>query len=277
MVYVEWLRVRRRLTIFMIVAIAFTALLVLPTVFGHTYIDVHGDTNVGIMSSGRVVGSGTQGVQRLAAHLSIPLSALLGVAALLTYIFATQLASSLNAQNASLNLTFTKPESRERIALAFFAIDAAALFVCFALCLTVVCLLPLALVGLLGHVYADPYVVPVAFVALGAPFMCYGILQCATAWSRGGAGAIVGLSWPLFVLCAIPGTPPFGPIVNALVTLVRNLDPLVYLGAAMTHLTSPAVVANSHVASFTSLVATVWLAGLAGCALATFEWRRLEV
>ena len=277
MVYVESLRVRRRLTIFMSIMIAITALLVLPAFFGHTYVDTHGGKTIGYSSSGTEVGSGSQGLQQLVAHSNIPFSALLGVAALLTYIFATQVGSSLNAQNASLNLTFTKPESRERIALSFFAIDVAAIVLCYALCTVVVCVVPFALLGLLGYVYRDPYVVPVALVGIGAPFMYYGILQCATAWSRGGTGAIVGLSWPLFVLCAFPGTPPFGVIVNALVELVRSLDPLVYLGAAMTHLGPADIVAGTAVTPLLQSIAIVWLIGIAGCALATFEWRRLEV
>ena len=235
MVYVEWLRAKRRLTIFMLVAIGFTALLVLPALFGHTYVNTHGGTSIGIMDKGTPVGSGPQGLQQLTAHVKIPFSLLLGVAALLTYIFSTQLGSSLNAQHASLNLTFTKPASRVRMALSFFAVDLAAIVLCYGLCLIVVCILPFVVLGLLGRVYADPLIVPVVFIGIGAPFMYYGILQTATAWSRGGTGAIIGLSWPLFVLCAIPGTPPFGAIIDALVELVRQLDPLIYLGAVMMH------------------------------------------
>jgi hypothetical protein len=276
MVYVEWLRAKRRLTVFMLVAIGFTALLVLPALFGHTYVNTHGGTSVGIMSSGSgtPVGSGSQGLQQLTAHVKIPFSALLGVAALLTYIFSTQLGSSLNAQHASLNLTFTKPASRVRMALSFFAVDLAAIVLCYGLCLIVVCILPFVVLGLLGRVYADPLIVPAVFISIGAPFMYYGILQTATAWSRGGTGPIIGLSWPLFVLCAIPGTPPFGAIINALVELVRNLDPLIYLGAVMMHV-SPNLAAP--LPSLSGTIAVAWLIGLVGCALATLEWRRLEV
>jgi hypothetical protein len=273
MLYVEWLRVRRRLTIFMSIALAFTALLVLPALFGHTSVGTHGDVSIGVMNSGTVTGPASQGLRQFATRLHIPLSALLGIAGLLAYIFAAQVGSSLNAQNASLNLTFTKPQSRERIAFLFFAIDFAGIALAFVLCFLIVCLLPLALLGLLGHVYADPYIVPSAVVGLGAPFMYYGILQGATAWLRGGAGAIVGLSWPLFIITANSGTPPFGPLFNALLALVRFFNPLEYLGAAITRAVVPTVTTES----LGAIVASVWLIGIAGCALATFEWRRLEV
>jgi hypothetical protein len=273
MLYVEWLRVRRRLTIFMSIALALTALLVLPALFGHTSIGTHGDVSIGVMNSGTVTGPASQGLQQIAAHWRIPFSALLGIAGLLAYIFAAQVGSSLNAQNASLNLTFTKPQSRERIALLFFAIDLAGIALAYALSLLLVCLLPLAILGLLGHVYADPYIVPCAAVGLGAPFMYYGILQGATAWLRGGAGAIVGLSWPLFIITANSGQPPFGPLFAALLAFVRFLNPLEYLGAAMTRAVVPAVTTEP----LGAIVASVWIIGFAGCALATLEWRRLEV
>ncbi len=273
MLYVEWLRVRRRLTIFMSIVLALTALLVLPTYFGHTYVDTHGGISIGISGPGTPVGSGSQGLQQLVAQLHIPFSALLGIAGLLAYIFAAQVGSSLNAQNASLHLTFTKPQSRERIAFLFFGIDLAGIAIAFVLCLLIVCVLPLALFGLLGHVYADPFIATSAAVAIGAPFMYYGLLQGATAWSRGGAGAIIGLSWPLFLVTANPGVPPFGPVFNALLAFVRFLNPLEYLGGAITRVVMPAVTTEPLAA----IVASVWIIGIAGCALATFEWRRLEV
>jgi hypothetical protein len=273
MVYVEWLRARRRLIIFMAIIVGLVALNLIPLLFGHTHSDGHGDFSVGL-GSGQTGASVSQRLQQMAGNYRVPLSALLGVSALLTLIFTTTLGSSLNAQNDSLNLAFTRPVSRLRLALEFFGIDMAAILTCYVLCF-LVALIPFAALGLTPHLYADPYIAAVSLLGIGASFMFYGILQSATAWLRGGAGLIIGLSWPIFLIAAIPGTPPFGVLANAILDVVRFFDPIVYLRTAMTQVGVQS--GFGILTPFESSSLAVWVIGFAGCVLATYEWKRLEV
>jgi hypothetical protein len=274
MVYVEWLRVRRRLMWFAAIAIVLLAINLLPIVFGHVTSNGHGDFSVGVSNGGTQVGTGIEGLQHLAARWRAPLSYLLGTASLLTLIFTSSLGASLNAQREMLNLAFTKPVSRERLALTFFGVDFAAIVACYAFSFFVICLGPFAVLGLVGHIDVDPYVLPVLLAGIGVPIMYYGILQCATAWIRGGAGLALGLSWPVFLIAAIPGSPPFGSIFNAMLDVVRFFDPIVYLRNALYYVALPM---DTTAAMFGPLLLTVWAIGLVGCACAIVEWRRLEV
>ena len=259
MAYVEWLRARRRLIAFTVVFIILAALIVSPFFFGHVTIDSPART-------------GRDGRRQHLAQAHLPLSPLFAGAALLCLMFTTTLGTSLNAQHDVLNLVFTRPVSRERLALIYFGIDAGAIVVCFVLAALIVGFIPLALLGILDRFYIDPFAPFVAAIGIGASLMFYGILQGATAWSRGSTALTVGLAWPVFALAAIPGTPPFGARVNGLLTVIRVLDPLVYLrdgGYLATVGTDAATLATTF--------ATVLAIAFAGCALAVAEWRRLEV
>jgi len=271
--YVEWLRVRRRLVPFTIVLAVLAALIVLPLVFGHAYKDSHG--------AGMTIGVGSgpgrpapDALHDLTAQWHVPLSALFGVAAVLCLSFATTLGTSLNAAHESLNLAFTRPVSRERLALMYFGVDAAAIVACFAVSLSIVCFVPFLALGLLDRVYLDGDAPLAAVFAIGASVMLYGVLQAATAWARGSTALIVGFAWPVFVIASIPGTPPFGPIAGGVLAIVRFLDPLVYLRTASAYVALPLGLGAGPLVTAT---VTVWAIGIAGCALATFEWRRLEV
>ncbi len=271
MAYVEWLRVRHRLIAFTIVFAILAALIVSPVLFGHVYASGHNELRAGIGTPAPAP-SARDALRQQLAHTQIPLGALFGVAAVLCLIFTTTLGTSLNAQHDALNLAFTRPLSRERLALVYFGIDAAAIVACFALASFIVGFLPLALLGILDRVYPDRFAPLMAAFGIATSLMFYGLLQGATAWSRGSTALTVGLAWPVFALAAIPGTPPLGPLVNGLLTVIRFLDPLVYLrnGGYL------AFVATDW-GGFAATFATVLAIAFAGCALAVLEWRRLKV
>src|SRR5208283_4336849 len=111
----------------------------------------------------------------------------------------------LNRERDSLDFTLTRPVSRERIALSYFAVDLAAIVAAFAFAFAVICLLPLAAAGLLGRITADPNAWWILALGLGMSFMWYGIVQAVTARLRGGGGWIAGGSWAFFgVLLLLP-------------------------------------------------------------------------
>jgi hypothetical protein len=120
---------------------------------------------------------------------------------------------------------------------------------------------------------------PLLFVfGIGVTLMWYGSLQAATAWYSGKGGVIVGLSWPAFFILLVLGSyEGFGPIVHALVVALDYINPLVYFASLMSD-------ANGHANNATALglplqvrVLVVYVLGAAGCAIAVFSWKRIEV
>src|SRR4029077_2513671 len=108
MAYVEMLRLRKALAIYAIVVVAVFLLILIPSHWPGAV--VHGDTAV-----------------------SIPLSVLLPIVGFCAIIFATTISTSLNRENDGVEMVWTKPVSRERLALTYIAFDLAAIVLAYAL------------------------------------------------------------------------------------------------------------------------------------------------
>jgi hypothetical protein len=186
----------------------------------------------------------------------------------------------LNRERDGLDFTLTRPVSRERIALEYFAVDLAGIFAAFAFAFIVMCLVPLATAGLLGRITSTPQAWAILALGLGMSFMWYGIIQAATAAMRGGGGWVAGGSWAFFgVLLLLPGVTYFGPVFHYGVVALNLVNPIAYFSSLTIHAKDAAASSSSLLAGLGVLprAAITWLIGLAACAIAIASWKRIEV
>jgi hypothetical protein len=280
MAYVEFLRVRKAFYIFGGVIVALVGILLISLYASHPG-DGHNSFRLEIgraiiLEKGNdgklheVVLSGMPGI-------NIPLGALFAIAGYCAAIFATVISTSLNKERDALDFPFTRPEPRTRIALSYFAVDLAGVFVAFLFSLVVIGLMPLALAGLLGRITADGNDWLIGALGLGISIMWFGIIQAITAPYRGGGGWIAGVSWGFFgILLLLPGATLFGPVVHTIVMVLNLANPLAYYSS---------ITGSEHEVKVEALInlglgarsAITWAIGIATCAVAVFSWKRLEV
>lgn len=192
-------------------------------------------------------------------------------------IVASVTATSLNREGPTLPIVWTKPLSRRRIALQYFAVDLGAV-VGVGLLTVAACILIALPTGALGHVLHDPNLGELLVRSLGVTFMWYAVVQAASAGLSGRGGALIGLSWPVFggllwlALADIPGLRPVGLALNV-------INPLAWLSSTtrVQHgvLTSTVGSLYPFLPHAVVVVAPWLLAGLA-LYLATVLWSRRE-
>jgi hypothetical protein len=213
---------------------------------------------------------------------SIPLGALLAGLAWCPMIFATVLGVSLNRENEGVEMVWTKPVARERLALGYILVDLGAIVVAYFIALAFV-MLVLATLGLTGLVVVDASAARNFGLGLGIAFMWYGLLQAATAWNRGRAGLVVGLSWAVFIVLApLARIIPAGTWLHTAVVLINYVNPMAYMSAISSHSAGATNFSGIEVRSLNDLsfelrFALVWTIGVVASVIAIFSWKRMEV
>jgi hypothetical protein len=255
MIYVQLLRLRKSFVIF---GIIIGTLLLLGIVTSH-WPGAEIDT-----------GSGPH---------KIPLSGLLFFAAYCGIAFATAIGTSLNRENDGVEMVWTKPISRERLALLYLLCDLAAIVVATALALAAV-LIGMASVGFLKYLFVDAGSLKVAALGLGVAFMWYGMLQALTSWQKGGRGGMmIGISWgAAFVLMAFAAGTRGNPALHALFTFINIFNPLAYFGGYVisSHASSGQLQTFVPIDTWARAALTAGF-GVVWSAIAILGWKRLEV
>jgi hypothetical protein len=202
----------------------------------------------------------------------------------LAIIFGTVCGRSLNQDNGNVEMVWTKPIARERLAVAYMLLDITAIVAAYLWGLVLIVII-IASIGALQYVSVDASSVPTALLGLGAALMWNGELQALTAGRIGGGGLMVGLSWAAFAwllpICTALSA-LWGPAVHSFFVALNYLNPLSYLATSNG--------GHVHIGEGTSGVqqsfiplsdwtraAITWALGLAGWAVAIFAWKRLEV
>ncbi len=212
---------------------------------------------------------------------SVPDSVFVMVALVVGLVIVTISATSLNRESATLPIVWTKPASRRRMALEYFAVDLATVVAVglLAVVAALACALP---VGALRHVVHDPKLAELVVRSLGVAFLWYAVVQAATAGLPGRGGIVAGMSWPVFTgLGGLIGVTFWNlPGLHALALAINVVNPLAWMSAS-SH--SDDGVATSEISSFFPflphpvVIAAPWLLGALALYLATVLWSRREV
>jgi hypothetical protein len=264
MTYVQFLRLRKMLTIY---AIMTGAVFLIFVAVAHA-------PNASFQ---------IDGVPRHQVHhsSSMPLSGVLFLSAWCAIIFATIVGMSLNRENDGVEMVWTKPIARGRLAVEYILMDFAGIVVAFAFAVAL-CLLALASVGSLASLTVDARTLPTLVIGLGAAVMWYGLLQGISSWQPGGRGGLViGVSWTAtFVLASMAGgTINANQSLHQFFLAIDVINPVAYfssytLSAYGAHASPvlPQALAGTEMRS-----TLTWGIGLLGCTAAVIGWKRLEV
>ncbi|MGA2395927.1 MAG: hypothetical protein ABSH03_21520 [Candidatus Lustribacter sp.] len=253
MEYVEFWRVRRSLLWHAgIVAVIVLVILTLPQVG-----TVH------------VVGPG--GSTKFAPGAGAPLGMLSTIAAFFAAIYASSVGTSLNRENGTRDLSWTKPLSRTLLALRYILIDLAGVLIAFGIALA-------AAAVVTTYMHFTPFFDAQAPVQIalgtGVGAMWYGLLQVATCVGPPSARSLAGILWPVaFVVAGLSHLPgSIGAIMRAL----DVINPLNYMSSTSVDGTtgSATVLQGPMPADERALI--VWCFTLAFCALAIYLWPRKE-
>lgn len=193
-------------------------------------------------------------------------------------VIASITATSLARETPTLPVVWTKPQSRPRIALTYFAVDLVAITgaALLAAVAAIACTVP---TGALSHLVHDRNLAILVVRGCGTMFMWYAVGQAASAGLPGRGGFVVGVSWPLFLGLVALGYSNV-PSLHGVALVLNVINPLAWM-SSQSHVVNGAVVStNSSLYPFLPepvvIVAPWLLAGLA-LYLATVLWSRREV
>jgi hypothetical protein len=240
MYYKEWLIVRRYLTVLTIGLIGLVGLVAL----------------VNALSAGTAAGHAHAGSGTMTGFIDF-----FGTTALLAGgLMATVLGAALSKENdGHLELAWTKPYSRTQYATAVMLVDSAGI--------AIAVLLGLGAHALIHVILRQPVSLTAGPNMLGDivrfalfPFAWYSVIVALSASMREGCGRAQALVWPVALILLGLQEIPWGPVWHGLMAAVNILNPLTYV---------------QYQGPLTADIALAALV-IAGWALATTQWRRLE-
>ena len=249
MVYVEFLRARRSLAWHAGILAAITLLILY---FGHdTAIDVNGAPAV-------VTG------------MPVPLGALAVIAMVFAAIYGSSAGTSLNRENLTRDISWTKPVARTLVALQFVIVDIAAIALVFVLTM-------LAVLAVLARMHIVPVagatLAPDLVLGLGVGVMWYALIQVLTCALGPSGRSISGILWPVaFVALGLGKVPG---VLGAIARAFDVINPLAYMGGFSSD--SGGVHQQAlWVLPVETRALAVWLFAALFCAIAIAVWPRKE-
>ncbi len=249
-------------------------------------IENSGDSNVQIGTLGihSLHGSSSGHSVQIDTNVGIPADVLLFFASWAAVIVGTVLAGPLAKENGNhLEISWTKPISRERLALGLFGVDAIGMLASMAM--TILCMLLCIALFQLPIITASAQTPAILVLCVLVPFAWYDLLTVCSASLKRGRGAVLGLGW--FVALVLPGVAlgmsaidvqPFHAI-GVVLGYLTMLDPLAYMHANLGDAGTSGVVGYSFgLLSAGPAIRDVALAVLCivYCTLSLVQWRRLE-
>ncbi|HEV8022203.1 MAG TPA: hypothetical protein VGP41_13105 [Candidatus Lustribacter sp.] len=199
----------------------------------------------------------------------VPLGTLASLAAFFAAIYASIVGTSLNRENSTRELSWTKPLTRTLLALRYVLIDLAGVAIAFAIAVA-------AGAAIATYMHFPPYVdaeAPVQIVlGIGVGAMWYGLLQVLTCVAPAGARSLGGILWPVaFVVAGLSQVPGS---IGAIMRAIDVLNPLHYMSSASSHGTTMSMGPAELPADERALIA--WCFAVAFCAIAIALWPRKE-
>ncbi|MGH7737198.1 MAG: hypothetical protein ACREMP_04950 [Candidatus Tyrphobacter sp.] len=228
------------------------------------------------------------GVVTVDTDEALPLRVLFPFAAFVALIIGTVLCGPLAKENdGHLDVVWTKPASRERLAIGYFLVDAVGMLASMAM--TMLLIVILTALFEFPRFVADAQTLPTLALSILLPFAWYGLLtMCSASIKKGGRGAVIGLAWVLaWILPPIAlglryAQEPFFHAIGVGLSYLMLLDPIVYMhlsanfgpggvtqgavGDMFGPLSAPALT-RAAVLLFLTIVYSV---------ISLIQWRRLE-
>jgi hypothetical protein len=202
-----------------------------------------------------------------------------GFAGIVALIVATILGAPFARENdGHLEIAFSKPISRTRLALETVLVDLAGIAGAWAM--TVVFFFIAHSVVSAPNYVLGPYDLPVVALGLAGAFSWYAMLSAATASMKRNYGAVQGIAWPVAGLILLLAKVKFGDsqlahLVQWIATPFAWILPFNYLHFGIAYTVNGQAQGSMAVAPYSELPALLLLALVYGV-LAILQWRRVE-
>jgi hypothetical protein len=176
-----------------------------------------------ILALGHQTTFDVNGASKLTSGMSVPLGTLVPIALFFAAIFGSSAGGSLNREFLTHDISWTKPISRQTLALRYVLIDLAAVALVFTLTM-------LAVVVVLWWIriapLADPAFAGQLLLGLGASAMWYAIVQVLTCRLPRRGLALNWILWP--VALSVDGLGRAGGLLGTIARTLNILNPLAY-------------------------------------------------
>jgi hypothetical protein len=212
---------------------------------------------------------------------NIPVSILFAISEIIGLVTATMLGGILAKENdGHLELAWTKPVSRERLALAYIGVDMATIVVSqFAMILLtlIVCAM-----FVWPTFYTDAYTLPSIVLALLGPIAWYAGLTAFSASLKRGLGMVIGLGWlaALVIPSVEAGTSFSGNdivrSIHGLFKLLSYIDPIQYVHISYHGSLGANGMQSMPIGPLGTEVALALVLTIVYVVLAVLQWRRVE-
>ena len=203
-----------------------------------------------------------------------------GVACFIALITATMLGGALAKENEShLEIAWTKPVSRDRLALASILVDIAAIVV--SQLVTVGLILMVMFMFVTPQLFVNSLTPAFIGLALLGPIAWYACLTSFSASLKRGLGLVIGLGWLAAIV--IPGIAggsansslPVIEAIHAVFQAAAYVDPIAYLSFHGS-LSGSGLTLHTYIGSIETSALLLLLLTVAYVAAAVLQWRRVE-
>ncbi|HEY1728822.1 MAG TPA: hypothetical protein VGG22_10645 [Candidatus Baltobacteraceae bacterium] len=204
----------------------------------------------------------------------VPIDIVLTFAGFFATIMASMVAATMNRDGTHLPYMWTKPVTRARIALSYIAIDVLAILAAYAV-VVVVCVLVLSIPPR-NPILFDALTIPMLARTLAVPFMLYGVIEIATSWSPTRLGAAGGLVWPIGFAVLFLGELNLPFPLTPIFYVLNVFNPMAYFPE--THFHGHLDISGSTALpfDFTGQTIVAFCIFVVSCAIATYNWKRMQ-
>jgi hypothetical protein len=212
---------------------------------------------------------------------NIGLGILFAISCVIGLVTATMLGGVLAKENdGHLELAWTKPVARERLAMASMAVDVVTIIVS-QLAMVVLTLIVCTMFIGWPSIYTNSMTPSVIALALIGPIAWYACLTAFSASLKRGLGMVVGLGWlAAIVTPAIAGGTAFsnsdiGRSIHAIFQTLSYIDPIAYVSFHGS-LGSNGLQFHTAIGTIGTSVLLLLVLTIVYLALAVLQWRRVE-
>jgi len=213
--------------------------------------------------------------------VNIGLGILFAISCVIGLVTATLLGGVLAKENdGHLEIAWTKPVSRERLALATMAVDVVTILISqFA---TVLLVLIVCAMFVRPTFYADAATLPSIAITLLGPIAWYACLTAFSASLKRGLGMVVGLGW--LAAIAIPGiaegtaasSSDFGRAIHWVFQPIAYIDPIEYAHLSFHGSAGMSAMQNAPLGPLGVSAGMLLVLTIVYLALSVLQWRRVE-
>jgi len=212
---------------------------------------------------------------------NIPVGILFAIASVIALITATMLGGVLAKENdGHLELAWTKPVSRERLALASIGTDIVTIVVSQVFACAVILIICAMFVW--PKFYTNSMTPSVVALALLGPIAWYACLTAFSASLKRGLGMVCGLGWlaalliPSVAQASARSQSDIGRSIHTVFQTLAYIDPIAYMSFRVAFSSTSGIAFQTAIGTLDFSAAMLAILAIAYVALAVLQWRRVE-